>query len=149
MDKLIDFFIRIVGADNWYRLAVLVLIVAAIKSRDIFGFAKSFRNRKVKALAEALKHSELTGAARALVEEELNQLLVRNATGIAANKATREKIQELIESSKGEIPIRLFAGAGNRLLFVTSVLVTGMDARLVAAIQAQGLPFIAGGVLVI
>lgn len=64
---------------------------------------------------DALKQEVLKGGSRGLVEEELKFMLVRQVTTLAANDATREKVFELIQKSKGELSIGHFTQSGRRL----------------------------------
>lgn len=75
-----------------------------------------FRYRsRIEIAAEALRYEDLKGGSRALVEEELRFMLVRQVTDLAANDAKRERVFELIQKSKGELGVGLFARAKHRL----------------------------------
>ena len=119
MDKASEVLGRFVESGNWFGLAVLLaILVTALALNNLRALVDTMRTfRREHYIVEALKNEAISGSARTLLQEELMFLQIKRGTGLVANRATRDKIQELIEKSKGELSTHGLAEMQHRLLY--------------------------------
>lgn len=103
MDKLLEPLLKAIADGSWGAAFVVVAIAVVLNLRPILEFLERRENRREEFVKDALKSEVLAGAARAFLEEELNYLLFRKVTGIAADWPLREKLKEVIDKANGEI----------------------------------------------
>lgn len=106
--KLIE---HIVTNDNWPVLALVAFLVLVFNLKSIQEFLEKQGTRKENFIKEAIELKSVSDSARKLLEEELDYLIVKKATGISADKYMREAILQILEKSKGDLQIFHFARA--------------------------------------
>jgi len=106
---------------------VSALLLQFLRSLSIRQFVRELRAAKVRRLNEALDDKRLCPAARELLEEELSTIHVRQAMGLHAHRAKREKLCELIRMSGGELPQTVAVVASPRLVMREGKVVPDFD----------------------
>ena len=103
MDKLLESLAKALESGNWSYVFLVAAVGLVFNLRTIFDFFERRENRREEFVKDAIKIDAVVGAARSFLEEELNYLLFKKVTGIAANRALREKLKDIVDRSGGEI----------------------------------------------
>lgn len=103
IDKLLEPLLKALETGNWGIVFVVVAIALIFNLRPVLDFLERREGRREEFVKDAIKIEAVAGAARSFLEEELNYLLFKKVTGIAANRALRDKIKDIVDRSAGEI----------------------------------------------
>ena len=103
IEKLLDPLLKALENGNWGVVFIVAAIALVFNLRPILEFLERREGRREEFVKDAIKIEAVAGAVRAFLEEELNYLMFKKVTGIAANKALRDKLKDIVDRSAGEI----------------------------------------------
>ncbi|KAL0630452.1 hypothetical protein Q9L58_010701, partial [Maublancomyces gigas] len=115
IDKLLEPLFKALESGNWGIVFVVVAIALVFNLRPIFEFFERREGRREDFVKEALKIEGVASVVRSLLEEELNYLLFKKVTGIAANQPLRDKLKDIVDRSAGEIQTSQLARAKSHI----------------------------------
>lgn len=103
MEKLIEGLLNSLENGNWVIAVIIIFITAILNIRSIQDFFHLQNRRHEEFIKEALKIDAINDAAKKALIEQLNYIVYKRVTGIAADSILRSKIQILVEDSQGEL----------------------------------------------
>lgn len=105
INELIPIFIAALKNGEWFIVLAISVGVIIYNVPQIFDFFDRQRNKRWNDINKDLKHNAITEDTRAILEDELNSISIKRATGIDANKVFIKKASEIISKSGGSIDI--------------------------------------------
>lgn len=122
LDKLMQ-AINIAFHDNApLGLAILACLVVIWKVKPVLEFIDDRSRQREKFIRESLTIESLGPDERALLTEELNAIVFKRATDIAASAAMRAKLRSLLTDSDGTLQLGTFSRARQFLIFKDGLL---------------------------
>lgn len=111
MNSLMEPLLEALKASNWSVFFVIIAIAVMLNLRSMSEFLEDRSTRHQRFVQEALKLDALNHTSRLFLEEELNYFIFKRITGISADAVLREKLQDVISRSGGELQIRQISRA--------------------------------------
>lgn len=115
IERLLDPLLKALESGSWGVVFLLVAVAVIVNLRPILEFLERRESRREEFVKAALQVDAVAGAARAFLEEELNYLLFKRVTGIAADRHLREKLKDIVDRSAGELQTYQLAKAKSHL----------------------------------
>lgn len=117
LEKLME-AISIAFRDNApLGVAILASLVALWKVKPVLEFIDDRSRQREKFIRESLTIDSLGPDERALLTEELNAIVFKRATDIAASAAMRAKLRSVLTDSDGTLQLGTFSRARQFLIF--------------------------------
>jgi len=111
MSSFLDPLLEALKTDNWSVFFIIIAIAVILNLRSLSEFLEYRATRHQRFVQDALKLEALNETSRKFLEEELNYFIFKRVTGISADAVLREKLQDVILRSRGELQIRQFSRA--------------------------------------
>jgi len=111
MSSLLEPLLEALKASNWSTFFVIIAIAVILNLRSLSEFLEDRATRHQRFVQEALKLDALNQTSKLFLEEELNYFIFKRVTGISADAVLREKLQDVISRSGGELQIRQISRA--------------------------------------
>ena len=100
---------------NILLFTIIITIAISFKLQTIYDFLKSISKQKLQFLEEQINKNYLTPETRYVLQEQINSIIFKKATGIRAEKDMREQIVALHRYARGTLKYRQFQQAQNFL----------------------------------
>jgi hypothetical protein len=123
VNEIIELVRSSLGTDNWFLIPVGLTAIVIYKIKNIVEFFDHLSVRRLTFIKDACTLQALDDPTRKVLIQELNKIVYRRLTSIRADQFMRKRIDEVIESSKGELVIAQFTNAGGHLQTIDQKLV--------------------------
>jgi hypothetical protein len=104
--NVFDVLKNLLGGEGFSFALAVLLGALAIRLKAILEFHDYIRGKRSRFLREAAQITVLTDSHRALINDEINKAVFKEATGITADRQLRERLLAVRDRSEGLVTLR-------------------------------------------
>jgi hypothetical protein len=121
--EIIKLVLEHLKTGNWFLISIILTAVTVYKIKNIFEFFDQLSVRRLTFIKDACALEALDAPTRKALIQELNKVVYKRLTSIRTDQFMRERIDKVLEISKGELSLTQFTDAGGHLQAVDHKLV--------------------------